>query len=219
MESLFFKCSCCKNIIRMKKEIKEHFADWAYYIGVEWSDFCEDIPDFSEENWIRGETTPVVNENRTLHVCKPFDESIGNEFLALFEPALVYFNGWDDVYKDDIEKCAIVRCRLTKILSQNEYEAWIAVSIQEVVFVSELYKYFKPCITDMDITAFKGIPDKICKTIYENDKWLVTCWDAQGDCGEYKWIYTDENGIRHLVMESWFDFDNSVVYVGNIIEK
>ena len=220
MDNLFFKCSCCNNSIRMDKKIKEHFSDWAYYYGVEWSDFEENnIPEFSNEDWNRSEATPIAKQQRTLHVWKPFDESIGNEFLTFFEPALCYYNGWDGVEESEIEKCAIVRCKLTKVLKQSEYEAWVAVNVQEVILVSELYKYFTPCITDTDINAFEGIPEKICHTIYENDKWLVTCWDAQGDCGEYKWIYIDENGIRHLVMQSWFDFDNSVIYIGNVIQN
>lgn len=218
MNSLFFNCSCCKRSIRMEKKIKEHFSDWAYYYGVEWSDFHEDIPESLGEDWNRSETTPIVKEERILYVSKPFDESIGNEFWTLFEPAMCYFNGWDEVDDSEIEKCAIVRCKLTKILERNEYEAWVVVNVQDVVLVSELYKHFEPCVTDANINTFKGIPENICETIYENNNWLVTCWDAQGDCGEYKWIYIDENGTRHLVMQSWFDFDNSVVYIGNIIQ-
>lgn len=219
MDNIFFKCACCNNIIRMKKEIKEHFVDWAYYYGVEWSDFDEDVPELSEEDWDRSETTPVVNEKRTLHVWKPFDESIGSEFWVLFEPALCYFEGWDFVDKNEIDKCAIIRCKLTKILKRNEYEAWVVVDVLEVVFLSELHKYYQPCFADIDINMFKGIPPKCCQTLCDNDNWFVTCWDAQGDCGEDKWIYIDENGTRHLVMQSWFDFDNGIVYLGNIIQK
>lgn len=217
MDSLFFKCACCKKDIRMKKEIKEHFADWAYYYGVEWSDFEEDTPDFSDEDWNRSETTPIVEMDRTIHVWKPFDECIGNEFWVLFEPALCYFNGWDCVDESEIEKCAIIRCKLTKILKRNEYEAWVIVHVQEVVPISELYKYFSPHIAAIDLNVFDGIPEKIYQTICDMNKWLVTCWDAQGDCGEYKWIYIDENGTRHLVMQSWFDFDQGIVYLGNIM--
>lgn len=219
MENLFFKCACCNNDIRMQKEIKTPFTAWAYYYGVEWSDFDEAVPELSEEEWKRSETTPRKQENRTLHVSNPFDEKIGNEFWALFEPETCYFHGWGEADESEIKKCAIVRCKFTKILKQNAYEAWIIVRIQEVVFVHELYHYFKPCIADMDIRAFEGIPEKMYQTIYDQNGWLVTCWDAQGDCGEDKWIYTDENGTRHLVMQSWFDFDHSIVYLGNIIPK
>lgn len=218
-DSLFFKCSCCKRSIRMEKETKGYFSNWAYHYGVEWSDFQEDVPAFSEEDWKRSETTPAVKERRTLYVQKPFDERIGNEFWILFEPALCSLNGWDDIEESEIEKCALIRCKLSKILKRNEYEAWVVVDVKEVILVRELYQYFDTCIADVDISVFDGIPEKICYTIYENDRWIVTCWDAQGDCGEYKWIYIDENGTKHLVMQSWFDFDSSVIYVGNIIQK
>lgn len=219
MDTLYFKCSCCKQEVRMKKETIDDFADWAYYEGVEWSDFNEDVPDFSEKHWNRSENTPAVNENRTLHVWKPFDESIGNEFLILFEPALCYFNGWDEVNINEIKKCAIVRCKFTKILKRNEFEAWIVVNIKEVIPVHELYKYFKPCTTEKDIMKFNGIPEDMSNTVLENNEWSLITWDAQGDCGENKWIFKDDKGIPHLVMQSWFDFDNSVVYIGNIIKK
>ncbi len=219
MDSLFFKCSCCKNYIKMKRKVLENFSDWAYYGGIEWSDFSEDVPDFSEKNWSRSETIPVVNENHTLYVCKPFDESIGNEFWILFQPALCYFNGWDEVYESEIDKCAIVRCKLSKILKRNEYEAWIVVRIQEVVLLNELYNYFKPCVVNKDINIFDGIPENTYQLLYKNKKWLVTYWNSQGDCGEDKWIYTDDNGVRHLVMQSWFDFDQSILYIGNIIRS
>lgn len=219
MDSLFFKCSCCEENIRMKKEIKEHFTDWAYYYGVEWSDFDENIPVNLDEDWNRSETTPVVDENRTLYVCKPFDESLGSEFKILYEPALCHFNGWDSIYENEIEKCAIIRCKLTKIIKRNEYEAWVVVKVQEVVPLNNLIHYYNAHITDEDITMFDGIPERMYKTCYKNNNWIVTSWDAQGDCGEDKWIYIDEKGKRHLVMQSWFDFDISVVYIGNIIQK
>lgn len=219
MDSLFFKCSCCRQYIRMEKKVEGDFSDWAYHYGVEWSDYNESVPELSYENWERSERTPVVNEMRTLLVSVPFDEKIGNEFYVYFEPALIYFNGWDDTNENDTQKCAVIRCRLDKILKRNEYEAWIVVYIEDVISLGELYKHFVPTIVKKDIDIFDNVPEKIQHTMFENDKWSVKYWDAQGDCGEYKWIYTDDNGIRHLVMQSWFDFDHSIVYIGNIVTE
>lgn len=219
MENLYFKCRCCKSHIRMDKKVIDDFSGWAYYEGIEWSDFDEDVPDLTEEHWERSEILPIENTNRTLFVRKPFDESIGSEFWIYFEPALIHFNGWDDIYEKDIDKCAIVRCKLTNILKRNEYGAWVVVNVREVISVSELHKYFEPCETEKGIDFFDGIPEKIQHSMFENDKWLVRYWDAQGDCGEIKWIYTDNNGTRHLVMQSYFDFDQSIMYIGNIIRR
>ncbi|MDE7365563.1 MAG: hypothetical protein K2N27_11940 [Ruminococcus sp.] len=217
MENLRFKCKVCQNIIEMKKEIHGDFSDWAYDCA-EWSDFKENVPELSERYWERSECTPVVNENRTILVYKPFDEKIGNEFWLLYEPALLYLNGWEGYPEEDIRKCAVVRCRFEKILVSDEYSAWIVVNVQQVVFLHELYKYYEEVMTDIPIDEFEGIPKTKCMKGFQNDKWLEIYWTAQGDCGDNKWIYTDEYGMRHLVMQMSYGFDDSVLYIGNITE-
>lgn len=231
MENLRFKCRGCQKYVRMNKKVCDAFSDWVYGCG-QWSDFDENVPELSEQNWVRSELTPAVGENRTVFVQSPFDEEIGNEFWLLYEPALLYFNGWGDCTEEDICKCAIVRCRFQKVLISNEYSAWIRVTVQEVVFLHELYKYYEEVRENVPIGAFEEIPKETDfqndrwhvtsfeeipeETDFQSDRWHVTSWTAQGDCGEIKWIYTDENGIQHLVMKLWYAFDEEVFYVGNI---
>lgn len=211
MENLCFKCSVCKNYIRMNKKLDDLFSDWAYACG-EWSDFGEDVPELSKQNWIHSELTPVVGETRTVFVRMPFDETIGNEFWLLYEPALLYFNSWEDCSEQDIANCAVVRCKFQKILISDEYSAWIRVTVQEVVFLHELCNYYQDIRGNIS-NAFKGITEE---TEFQNDRWHVTSWTMQNDCGEMKWIYIDENGIRHLVMKLWYAFDEEILYIGNI---
>ena len=227
MENLCFKCSVCKNYIRMNKKLDDLFSDWAYACG-EWSDFVEDVPELSEQNWIRSELTPVVGEIRTVFVRMPFDEAIGNEFWLFYEPALLYFNGWADCSEQDIASCAVVRCKFQKILISDEYSAWIRVMIQEVVFLHELCNYYQDVRGNIS-NAFKGITEETGsqndrwhvkriaeETDFQNDKWQVKSWTMQDDCGEVKWIYTDENRIQHFVMKLWYAFDEEILYIGNI---
>lgn len=219
MENLRFKCKVCQKYIEMKKEIHSPFSDWAYVDCAEWSDFKENVPELSEQHWIRSERTPVMDEKRTILVYKPFDEKVGNEFWVLYEPALLFFNGWDDYPKEEISQCAIVRCRFENVLISDEYSAWIVVSVQKVVFLHELYKYYEEVMTDSPIDEFEGIKKSEYITHFQNDTWFVTGWTAQGDCGETKWIYTDEYGVRHLVMQMWYGVDESILYIGNIVES
>ena len=149
------------------------WTDWAYYEGVEWSDFSENVPDFSEEHWKRSEKTPTANEKRTLLVYKPFDESPGNEFLALFETALIFFNGWDECYKNDIDKCALVRCKFERVLKHDEYMAWIVVSIQDVIHLDKLCDYYKPYETEKDIELFDGIPEHMNELLFRNNHFFL----------------------------------------------
>jgi len=220
-DSLFFKCSCCNSVVRMEKEGTEDLPVWAYYDGIEWSDFQEDVPDFSEKHWTRSETVPVEGEIRTLHVYKPFDESTGNEFWAMFTPALIHFNGWTEADEEDINKCAVVRCRLNKILKYNEYEGWVKVLVQKVVLCNDLYRCFEPTVSNNGIDEFEfcGISKNDMDEDRINDRWLIRFWTGQGDIGEDKWIYTDEKGIKHLVMQDYYDFDHSFLYIGNAVDK
>ncbi len=216
MENLRFKCKACNKYVEMNKKTPSPFVGWAYCNCIEWADFTDDVPDLSEQHWIGSEHTPIVNEMRVVRVHKPFDEKIGNEFFALYEPALLFFNGWDDSTKEEIRKCAVVKCRFEKILVSDEYSAWISVSIKKVMLLHELCNYYENAVTDIPIDEFKGIPESEYNIIFQNDEWLVTSWDAQGDCGETKWIYTDECGVRHLVMQMWFEFHEDIIYLGNI---
>lgn len=218
MEKLRFKCKVCENYIKMKKEVYGLFSDWAYVNCAEWSDFNENVSKLSEQHWERSESTPIVGEKRTIFVHKPFDEKIGNEFWILYEPALLFLNGWNDCSDANIDKCAVVRCKFERTLISDEYGTWIRVSIQKVIFIYELYKYYDEVKTDVPIDMFEGIPVSEYNTLFQNYRWLVTDWTAQGDCGETKWIYTDENGVRHLVMQMWYAFDEDVLYIGNITE-
>lgn len=214
MDELFFKCRACGKYIRIEREPADDFAQWAYYGSVEWPEFRENVPELSAEHRV-----PEVGRQYTLRVSKPFDESVGNEFLTLYESAAVCAGGWYGITAKDLEECAVVRCRFTEILERSEYEARIVVRVEEVVPLDELSRRYETHITERDLDVFEGIPGDMCELLCECGRWSAICWDAQGDCGEERWFYTDENGIRRLVMQSWFDFDQSIMFLGNIVRK
>lgn len=217
MENLRFKCKVCGEVVEMKKEVKAPFCDWSYDYCIEWSDLNSDVPALTEKHWERSSETPIAGEKRIVFVQKPFDEKIGNEFWVKFEPALLFFNGWDESPEDEIWKCAMVRCRFEKIIVSDEFFAWIEVSVIKVIPLHDIYKHYNEFITDEPIDSFKG--NWSTDVIFQNDKWYVLGWSAQGDCGETRWIYKDENGKRHLVLTLKFGFDEEVLYRGNIISS
>ena len=51
---------------------------------------------------------------------------------------------------------------------------------------------------------------------YRRGRWYIKEFSGDGDIGETYWIYTDENGIKHLVMKSWWEFHDDVLYFGNV---
>ncbi|MCM1288950.1 MAG: hypothetical protein NC240_11635 [Clostridium sp.] len=216
MENLRFKCSACNKYVETNKEVIGSFVNWGYYNCVEWSNFADDVPDLSEQNWIGSERTPIANELRTVRVRKPFDEKIGNEFFTLYEPAPLFFNGWNNATKEELQNCAVVKCKFEKILASDEYRAWISVSIKKVLPLHTLCNYYENTVTNAPIDKFEDISESKCDRVFQNDEWLIMAWDAEGDCGESKWIYTDECGVRHLVMQMYFDFHEDIIYLGNV---
>ncbi len=216
MEHLRFRCTVCGQIVEMKKDVKPPFSDWGYDSCAEWSDFCTDVPALSERHWERSSKTPVEGEKRFVFVQKPFDEQIGSTFWVNFEPALLFFNGWDDCPEEEIRKCAMVRCRFERILLSGESCAWIEVSVLRVITLHELYRHYSQRIVTEPLDDFREFRSKT-KTLFRNDCWHVVGWSAQGDCGETRWIYTDETGQQHLVLALSFGFDKEVLYIGNVI--
>lgn len=55
--------------------------------------------------------------------------------------------------------------------------------------------------------------------ISKQDKWEIISWDDQSDLGETKYIYTDDNGNKHLVMQDMYDFGSEKMDIGNIVNK
>ncbi len=215
MEALCFRCDVCGEIVRMKKNVPPLFTDWGYDACVEWSDFCAEVPALSQRHWERSSNAPVKGETRRVYVRKPFDEVVGSEFWVKFEPALLHFNGWEEASEADIRNCAMVRCRFERILQFDAVSAWIEVSILQVIPLDGLYRCYEEHITPVPLDCFGGW-QRETETLFQNDRWQVVGWSAQGDCGETRWIYTDEDSKRHLVLALRFGFDEEVLYLGNV---
>ena len=210
---MFFKCNICENDIHMNKKTINEFQEWAYEDCVEWTNLDDEIPSLDKD--IFGGTlnveTPQIGEEKILFVKKPFDEELGNEFYVKFEPALIHYNGYDG-YIEEFPKCAIVKCRFEKIISYNEYCAFIRVIVIDVILLHDIYKRFPEKTNKEPIEEF-GVRAEV---IVENESWTIIAWSMQGDVGGCRWIYTDIDGKRHLVMEDYYSFDEEILYVGNI---
>ncbi len=227
MENLRFKCEVCGEIVEMKKIAKSPYCDWAYDTCVEWSDFNTDVPELSKKQWERSSETPVAGEKRIVLVQKPFDEKIGNEFWVKFEPAMLFFNGWEPDLENEILKCAMVRCRFDKIIIADQYSAWIVVHIVKAIPINKLFEHYTEVASEDPLDSFFGQiisasnVTSSCQMYleFQNKNWKVISWTAQGDVGEVKWIYIDESGKRHLVMGLDYGFDEEVLYLGNVVEE
>lgn len=168
----------------------------------------------NENKWLHSETIPECGKKCIVKVRTPFEEIVGCEFYMEFETANVYFNGFDNATQ--IEQCAIVRCKFLKIISFNEYCAWIVVEVLDVTPYDELQKKYTPIYTTQELSVYAGMCE--CKdTKLLEGEWHIIYLTAQGDVGESKMIYTDKNSTKHLVIMHYYDFFTNVTYFGNIV--
>ena len=215
-ERIHFKCKACKEYAEPDRSVYEGFVDWAYRCA-EWSDFDENVPPLDQDIFLRKKTLPKTGMMYSIKVAKPFDEMIGNNVNINFVPALAYINGFGDS-PDDINNSAIVRCRIDKIIAKDEFSAWIRVLVTDITLYSELYKKHRPSPTDKTLEAFSHYRE--CDwTELSTDRWKVVSWTGQGDIGEEKIIYIDDNNVRHLVAMGYYDFHQEIMYLGNVVEN
>ncbi len=229
MEKLMFRCPVCKQKISMKRHVPSGFMGWAY-CNMDWTDLDEHIPALDEYITSRSKEIPKIGQYKTVKVREPFEEAEGDEFYMEFQPESIYNMGYLNVdnltcftpkerqaYQEDVDKGAIVKCRLEKVLLNDGCSGWIKVEVLDVIRIAELYKH-SPYVIDESLSEFASIgncdaADRI------NEHWESRVWSAQGDLGNDKLVYIDDEGIEHLVLMSLWDMHLDVMYFGNIVER
>lgn len=210
-----FKCKCCKSYHEIERTVPDGYAGWCY-ADMEWLAPAEALPPLTQDKgWARCETPPKAGEIRKLRVKNPFHEAIGSSFFVDYESALQFFNGYDKA--EEFESYAIVQCRLERVIEQNDTAAWVEVCILDVIPYCELASRFPAFHTAEPLENYAG---GACEeTDLDAPPWKIVYWTAQGDVGEQKTIFTDENGVRHLVLHYDYCSWAAVQHFGNIIEK
>ena len=99
----------------------------------------------------------------------------------------------------------------------DDFSAFINVEILNVVPFSQLYKVIPETVTDYKIDDFGK--DEEIQTEYEDEHLLYRYWSAQGDVGQVQLVYTEDNGKRHKVMNSWQSWHEDFYYLVNIVDK
>ncbi len=213
---IHFKCRACNEYAEPNRTVREGFVDWAYRCA-EWSDFDENVPPLDQDIFLRKKTLPKTGEIYSIKVTKPFDKMIGNNVNINFVPAIAYLDGFE-YSPDDINISAIVRCRIEKVITKDEFSAWIRVVVTDVTLYSELYKKYRPSSTDKTLETFSYY--RGCDwTELDTNRWKVASWTGQGDIGEENIIYIDDNNVRHLVAMGYYDFHQEIMYLGNVVES
>lgn len=187
------------------KTIPAGFAGWSYS-GVEWTDFTGKIPPLPERG-VRlvkyaSDNIPKKGDMRIVRIYTSFEE---DEFYLNYVPSSVYFYGFT---ASDLERSAVVRCKLIEVISSNDANSWIKVQVEEVIMLSSLVDKFPEC-------KCSPLPEEAGWQYFEEVK--DTTWECigrtmQDDVTEKEIYYKG-----HLVLRSYEDFDLSISYFGNAV--
>ena len=211
---LKLKCRCCKSFHEVSRNVPEGYAGWCYD-EMEWLDPAETQPPLSQEiGWSRSETMPKAGEIWKLRVTRPFWETTGNTFWINYESALQFFNGFEN--GEQVDQAAVVQCRLDSVSEADDFAAWVNVTVLDVIPYRELASRFPAYETDQPPEAFYSEP--CTETDFDDPPWKIVC-RGRNEVGDYKIIYTDENGVRHLVLHVQYSAMDGMTYFGNITEK
>ena len=223
MSVLKFRCSCCNDYHDINRTLPVGFSGWSYP-GMEWSDFTDDVPPLSQKRWritkevtkIGSDVIPAAGQIRTVRVQLPFEEEIGNEFYMDYLPVSAFLDSFDTA--EQFERSAIVKCRFAEIIASDEFNAWIKVEVLDVVMFPQLVKVYSEYKTSETLEVFWTMCTCV-DTDAADGAWELMSWNAQGDIYEGKVIYTDADGVRHIVWLNIEDFFTHISYFGNIVQE
>ena len=215
-----FKCGCCLDDPAMNTQVPNYFSGWAYTCErIEWLAQEASLPRLDEQRFERLGKTPKANEKYRLRVCMAFRQQLGSEFYMQYLSPQIYLsdNGSDAAYRS----CAIVKCRLDRVLTATAFDGWVEVTALDVIGFAELPERFAPSETDKTLEDFCGYPLEGAENYdgYDENGWKDFDWTLQGDVGTSFLIHTDEQGVRHLITEQYYDFHDEITYFGNIISR
>lgn len=212
---LSFKCNACNEFVEEKVKVNKDFVINGYDNIIEWSDFKEGdkLPDVDERIWVRSDKLPEEDSIRIVKAYCGFSFKIEEEFSTLYMPALSSVNGWEE-YPEEINKSAIVKCQLKKVISYDEKSAWIVIDIIEVISLSKMMINYKERKVTTDYVECVGIYGASYALEYED--WLYFECNAQSDIGSWCLI-KKHNDKYNLVLYNEWGFHYDFIYADNII--
>lgn len=213
--TMFFKCRCCGKFINEKPSLVEGFSELAYD-DMEWLEVGESVPPLEEHIFPRADRIPEVGERRFIKVQVPFAQEIGNRFNVLYSPALSSLNGWA-TYPEELSGSAVVGCVYERTVISDEFCAWIEVTAERVIPFPELYTHY-PC-RKVSWCLFESGFGKHAELGFRWQNWEFYTFPSQDDFGEWRLIFTDSEGKRHLLMSYEWGWHGGVVQLGNAVTE
>lgn len=208
---MIFKCRCCNETVDETPKLIAGMSELVF--EPEWLAKGEDIPPLDKDIWLRSDEFPQVGERRIIKVNAPFRADIGDCLSLLYLPANAALNDWDCA-PEELELSAVVHGTFEKVISNDLYAAWTEIAVEEVIPFPELYKRY-PCRKVSSL--FEDGFGEYTALDFRWNNWERYAFTAQGDCGEWRLIFTDSEGVRHLLMFCEYGLHGGYVQAGNAV--
>ena len=215
-----FRCGCCQSKVEMKTDTPPEFAGWAYSCErIEWLAQGAPLPRLDEMHFERLGDTPKISEKHRLRICMAFRQALGSEFYMQYLAPELYLSG--EASGESYRRCAIVKCRLDRVICATQYSAWVDITVLDVIGYGDMHKRFEPKTADCTLEKMCDYPLEHAENYidYDDEGWKEFSWTMQGDVGAGGVICTDEKGVRHLIISQYYDFHNEITYFGNIVSR
>lgn len=179
----------------------------------EWLATGEPVPPLDEHIWLRSVEMPQVGERRLIKVDAPFKADIGDRLSLLYLPANSFFNGWEEA-PEELELSAVVCGTFEKVICNDDFCAFIKVVVEEVIPFPKLHMHYP---RKKIPSLFESGYGEYSKLVFTWKNWEYYSFDAQGDVGDRRLIFTDDEGKRHLVLFGEWSMHDDFVHCGNAV--
>jgi len=206
-EELNLHCATCGSTDRPPTRSPMSWAALEAYSHVDWLDEGAVLP--SHDIWPRSSTMPLTGHRRNIKVHHPFAAAVGESFWVLFMPGAAALNGWAEE-PETITASAFVHCRLDEIIRRAESWAWVRVSVDDVVSITELERRFSARISPLP----QGERHQtLVRTCFRD--WDLIEGSSEGDVGVWFLARRSQQKL-HLVAAGRWAFHEDIAYAGNL---
>lgn len=170
---------------------------------VQWSDF-DDLK-VSPKSWKRSETPPQINEIRVVSLPKVEPEK---QFWGIFEPALSFFNGWDE-HPKEIDLHRIYQAELVEVLFETQDEKWAKIKILNSKKLFDVDFIEAESSSEVFIDNFKP------HYYFKHGNWLSVNFSGEGDLG-YEFLFYQSKDYMKLVYQFEWLFSEDKRFIHNL---
>ncbi len=158
-----------------------------------------------------GKTKPVPGSIVTVKVQYPFFCQIGERFFSTFG---------DEEYENEVyfgEE--FIEAKLLDIVSRERCSAVVTAEVlsvrNQLAFVRRLSAEERKELEKQGYPYDFPPGDHLAGAYQQTDKLICFFNDFGGDIKYLDYIYTDEDGVDHLVRTDYYDFEDAAVFFGD----